>query len=107
LCSRRPADEPDEHAVRAAHVALHLGDHVLRRRVGRQFGTQALGQRQLVVGNVDRDDVKAHRLGVLHRHGPEPADARDGDPVAKAVFAVAAGGVQPGHADAGRPPSGT
>ena len=55
------------------------------RRVDRVGGAELLGQLQLVVDDVDRDDRGAGDLGVLQREVAEPADAEDRDEVGRAA----------------------
>ena len=68
--------------MRAAQRALQLGDRVVLGGIDDHVGAELLRQLELGVVDVDRGDVEAHRLGVLHRHVAEPADAGDRHPVA-------------------------
>lgn len=66
---------------------LHLLDDILRRRKVHKRRRAELAQAHLalVVARVNRDDVEAHRLGVLLRDRAEPASgADDGDALARA-----------------------
>ena len=51
-------------------------------RIDHQLRAMLLGQRQLVVGDVDRGHAQAHGLGVLHRDVAESADTGDDNPLA-------------------------
>ncbi len=64
-----------------AQLGLDLGHHIHLGRVQRHVGTQGPRQRQLVLGNVHRHHMQAHRLGILHRHMPQPPDAADRHPL--------------------------
>ena len=84
LGERRRRYRRHQHAVRAA---AGLFDD-LRRRIGRfgihrHVGAGRAGERELLLGHVERRDMQAHRLGVLHGELPEPADPGDRDPLAR------------------------
>ncbi len=75
-----------EHAVRAANRPLELGRRVLHARVDHHVGAQPGRHGELGIIDVDRDDVKAHGLRVLHGIVAEGADVGDRDPVGRFAF---------------------
>ncbi|MNV49904.1 hypothetical protein D3C71_1418770 [compost metagenome] len=67
--------------MRAADLLLQERGRIGGARVDRDRGTQALGQRELVIIDIHRGHVQAHRLGVLHRHVAQATDAGDHHPL--------------------------
>ena len=53
-----------------------LGGEFVIRGVERHVGAQCPGEGELVVGDVDRGDMEAHRLRILYGDMAEAADAR-------------------------------
>ena len=51
-------------------------------RVDGEICAQSLRERELGVVDIDGHDIEPHRLGILHGHMPETADARDRHPIA-------------------------
>lgn len=68
----------------AAGRLLHGFDHVAVFRVYGDVLTELFCERQFIVRDIDRDDLKTHDFRILNRQVPEPADAGDRDPIARA-----------------------
>jgi len=66
----------------AAGRLLHGFDHVAVFRVDGDVRTELFCERQFIVRDIDRVDLKAHNFRILNRQVPEPADAGDRDPIA-------------------------
>jgi hypothetical protein len=61
---------------------LEVGDRIGGLCIDCHGGAQALGQVELGLVHVHGGHLQAHRLGVLHRHMTEAADAGDHHPIA-------------------------
>jgi hypothetical protein len=61
----------------AARLRDDLVRGIGRLRVDRHVGAERAGEGELLLADVERCDVEAHRLRVLHRQMPEPADPGD------------------------------
>jgi len=72
----------------AAGRILHFRHDIVGPRIQRQVRAQRPGQLQLALANVQRDDMQAHRLGILHGDMPQPADAGNGHPFARLRFGL-------------------
>src|SRR3989338_5417125 len=76
-------DGGDEDALRAADRRLDRGGGILLSGVDGHGRGEACRQIELAVVDVDRRHVEPHRLGVLHGHVTQAADAGDHDPLAR------------------------
>jgi hypothetical protein len=73
----------DEDAVRSSRVLGDRGAGIGLRGVDRDLGAVAASEFQLGVVDIHGGHAHAHRPCVLHRDVTEPADARDGHPLAR------------------------
>src|SRR6478735_860223 len=82
LLERLGGHRNGDRRVRAAQLLDRL-DRILGHRVDRVVGAEFLGQLQLLVHHIDRDDGRAGDLGVLHGQVTQAADAEHRDELAR------------------------
>ena len=70
----------------AARCGQDLLHGIRSQRVDGEIGAKVTRQRELVLGDIDRDDLQSHGFCVLDRDMAEPAGARDDDPFAGPRF---------------------